>query len=169
MLDRVLGFRIVCLLVGLFLADCGTVVGQPSLGGAPPANYRQSVADSDVARILRDGKPAKSQLKSEQDGATTSADTPSPGMRLKGPVTLTVSSLRKSVATEQGDWFVCLKAVRGGSASYYGLSFIGAEIVEWRPAVAIDHCEQQAYGPLPPPAKKTKKDDDRPSARKPRQ
>jgi hypothetical protein len=165
------GLRIVCPLVGLLLADCATVVAQPSPGGSPPANYRQSVSDSDVASILRDDKPAKSKLKSEQDGATVSADTAALRMRQKGPAALSVSSLRKSVATEQGDWFTCLKAVRGGSVNYYGLSFIGAEIVEWRPAVAIDHCQQQAYGPLPPTTRKPKKDDDegRLPARKPQQ
>jgi hypothetical protein len=80
-------------------------------------------------------------------------------MRPKAPSTLSVSLLRKTLATEQGDWFTCLKAVRGGSVSYYGISFVGAEIVEWRPSVAIDHCEQLTYEPLPAPKKKPKKDD----------
>jgi hypothetical protein len=172
MLNPASGLRIVCPLVGLLLADCSSVVAQPSPGGPSPANYRQSASDSDVANILRDDKPAKSKLMSEHDGATASADTAALRMRQQGPATLSVSSLRESVATEQGDWFTCLKAVRGGSVSYYGISFVGSEIVEWRPAVAIDRCEQQAYGPLPPPTKKPKKDDDdrgRTSARKPRQ
>lgn len=172
MLDRASGLRIICPLLGLLLVDCVTVVAQPSLGGPPPRNYRQSVSDSDVASILRDEKPAKSDLNSESESATKKEESWALRMRLKGPATLTVSSLRKTFATQQGDWFVCLKAVRGGSTSYYGISFIGSEIVEWRPAVAIDHCEQQAYGPLPPSTKKPKNDDDdrgRASSRKPRQ
>ena len=159
MLDRASGLRIVCPLVGLLVTDCATVLAQPTPGGPPPANYRQIVSDGDAASILRDEKPVKSDQNSGSDSAISKEESWALRMRLKGPVTLTVSSLRKTFATQQGDWFVCLKAVRGGSASYYGISFIGAEIVEWRPAVAIDHCEQQAYGPLPPPARKTKKND----------
>ena len=172
MLDRASNLRIPCLFVGLFLADCTTVVAQPSPAGSPPANYRQVVSDGDTANILRDDKPWKS-IGTDSEGKPVDADTLRWRMKWKGPATLSVSSLRKTIATESGDWFTCLKAVRGGTASYYGISFVGSEIVEWRPAVAIDRCEQQVYGPLPPTTRKLKKDEDddgvRTSARKLRQ
>lgn len=169
MLGRVSDLRIFCPLIGLLLADCATAVAQPSLGAPPPANYRQIASDGDAATILRDrDKPGKPQTGSE--GRPIGADVAGPKVRPKGPTILMVSSLRKTIATEQGDWFACLEAVRDGIASYYGLSFVGPEIVEWRPAVAIDHCEQQAYMPLPPPSKKPKTADDKAHtpARKPR-
>ena len=158
MLDRASGLRILCPLVGLLLADCATAVAQPGPAGPPPANYRQIVSDGDAANILRDDKLADSNLRSAL-GIHPDDNTWVPKVGPNGQATLSVSSLRKTLATEQGDWFACLKAVRGGSVSYYGISFIGAEIVDWRPAVVIDHCEKQAYGPLPPPSKKAKKGD----------
>jgi hypothetical protein len=167
MLDRVPRWRTSWTLSGLLLAACSTVAAQPSPGAAPPTDYRQIVSDGDAATILRGGNRAK--LPSEE---RTTAEAPAPKMRPKAPSTLSVSLLRKTIATELGDWFTCLKAVRGGSVSYYGISFIGAEIVEWRPAVAVDHCEQLTYGPLPAPTKKPKKGNgngDRDPAIKPRQ
>ena len=159
MLNRASRLRLPGLLLGLFLVNCATVAAQPSMGSLPPANYRQIISDSDVANILRNDKAIKPALKLDSEPAASGAESRDPRIRPEGPATLSVSSLRKTIATEQGDWFACLKAVRDSFVSYYGISFIGAEIVDWRPAVAIDHCEQQAYGPLPPPSKKAKKDD----------
>lgn len=160
MLGRVSDLRIIYPFVGLLLADCATATAQPSLSAPPPAHYRQIVSDGDPATILRDRDKLGKPKAGSKEGGAIGANVSSPKVRPKGPTTLTVSSLRQTVATEQGDWFACLKAVQGGIASYYGLSFVGSEIVEWRPAVAIDHCEQQAYMPLLPPRKKSKKDDD---------
>jgi hypothetical protein len=167
MLDRDLGRRTIWPVLGLLLAACSTVAAQSGPGAPPPANYRQIVSDGDAASILRGGN--RGQLPSEE---RMTPEGPAPKMRPKAPSTLSVSLLRKTIATEQGDWFTCLKAVREGHVSYYGISFVGAEIVEWRPAATIDHCEQLTYGPLPASKKKPKKEDgstDRAPARRSKQ
>jgi len=160
MSERSRGCGVVWMVMGLLLT-APAVLAQPSTSKPPPAHYRQSVADSDVASIFHSqDNPKKTKRAGDRATATEEPDTNALRMRQRVPTILSVSALRRTVATELGDWFVCVKAVRGPETFYYGLSFIGSEIVEWRPAVAIDRCEREAYGPLPPPSKKAKADDD---------
>jgi hypothetical protein len=62
-----------------------------------------------------------------------------------------IAKARPTILSEPGDWVVCLR-VKGKDKEkvvYYAVFLAEAKVEDWRPAVAIDHCERQGYHPLP--------------------
>jgi hypothetical protein len=115
-------------LIGLLLAGCslGFVLdgsSQAPVAPSPDPDYKQLVADNIPLQFF--GRPQ--------------------------PAAMQISALRPTAPLQQGDWMACLKGVDKGQDVVYGVFLRNYEVVNFRLAVMIDHCENQVYGPLPPP------------------
>jgi len=67
-----------------------------------------------------------------------------------------ISALSAPRATQLGDWTACLKTRIG----LFALFFEDAEVFNIRRAVAVDQCEQAAYGAMPRPRIPVSDDDE---------
>jgi hypothetical protein len=102
-----------------------------------PSNYKQTVADTDLAKMLR----------KFTDGST-----------------LLISPPKRSELTQPGSWMACVRSgfwrdpppASAGQAvrtipqpMYFAVFFEGSDLVASRRAVIIDRCEQEQFSSLP--------------------
>jgi hypothetical protein len=64
---------------------------------------------------------------------------------------LEISPIRRTTATQYGDWMVCVRGKRNDGPAYFGVFMREHKILNWGEAVIVDRCEAEAYEPLPPP------------------
>ncbi len=122
----------------LLLGACGAT--DVKLASAPLAsNYKRIVADSITTVML--APPSALAKQSPTSGL----------FPVTGP--LEMSEARPTLlAMQPGDWIVCIKRP-AAVTTYYAVFLTGEKVTDYRGAVAVDHCEQETYSPLPPPRK----------------
>ena len=116
--------RVLTAIAALALSGCslGSVIdlpSQPAANETPEAYYRQLVTFARLNSLFLNENPA---------------------------ARVQISSLRRSVAPQPGDWRACL------TAPPLAVFFRNREIIDSRFGIAIDGCETEQYALLPVPA-----------------
>ena len=124
--------RVLTAIAALALSGCslGSVIdlpSQPAANETPEAYYRQLVTFARLNSLFLNENPA---------------------------ARVQISSLRRSVAPQPGDWMACLTAppLAGKQQRYLAVFFRNREIINSRFGIAIDGCETEQYALLPVPA-----------------
>jgi hypothetical protein len=60
-------------------------------------------------------------------------------------IPIEVAELRISVAPQPGDWATCARTVRDGRMKYFAVFFWERAVLDTRPSILIDRCEQEQY------------------------
>lgn len=98
-------------------------------------------------------------------GLLAPAEAADPRSEITGAVTLTppaslaqadVSEMRGTAGPQLGDAMACLR-LNGAASGYIAVFFEDGHVINYRRAVAVDHCEALAYAPLPAPPAPAKK------------
>jgi hypothetical protein len=78
---------------------------------------------------------------------------------LKDPASfgpLQISAIKRSAATQYGDWAVCVKGMQNDRPIYFGVAIREHKIVSWGQAVIVDRCATEQYEPMAPPEEAAK-------------